>query len=162
VRWQGDRPPHCRAGTLSRVYDLACGMIQHAVIEGLEPDADVLTIHIALQFPLQTSNRPRDFDHFKDQPVHPLSKGAPVRESPLKRRKTHATTPRGSQCAPRSPWKARRFAGRVCTPNHSGMHSRSNKRRVYTCATRSRQGLQTSNPLPGRLRELACRGQVEI
>jgi hypothetical protein len=26
-------------------------MIQHAVIEGLEPDADVLTIHIALQFP---------------------------------------------------------------------------------------------------------------
>ena len=28
-------------------------MIQHAVIEGFEPDADVLTIHIALQFPLQ-------------------------------------------------------------------------------------------------------------
>ncbi|MDP1618021.1 hypothetical protein, partial [Phenylobacterium sp.] len=25
--------------------------IQHAVIEGLEPDADVLTIHIALNFP---------------------------------------------------------------------------------------------------------------
>jgi len=31
-------------------------MVQHAVIEGLEPDADVLTIHIALQFPLQTTN----------------------------------------------------------------------------------------------------------
>jgi hypothetical protein len=25
-------------------------MVQHAVIEGLEPDADVLTIHIALIF----------------------------------------------------------------------------------------------------------------
>jgi hypothetical protein len=43
-------------------------MVQHAVIEGFEPDADVLTIHIALFVSLQTAGRPRDLDHFKDQP----------------------------------------------------------------------------------------------
>ena len=48
---QGNGSPHGRAGTLGRIDDLACGMVQHAVIEGLEPDADVLTIHIALFVP---------------------------------------------------------------------------------------------------------------
>jgi hypothetical protein len=43
-------------------------MVQHAVVKGFEPDADVLTIHIALFVSLQTAGRPRDLDHFKDQP----------------------------------------------------------------------------------------------
>jgi hypothetical protein len=42
-------------------------MVQHAVIEGLQPDANVLS-HIALFVSLQTAVRPRDLDHFKDQP----------------------------------------------------------------------------------------------
>jgi hypothetical protein len=50
-------------------------MVQHAVIEGFEPDADVLTIHIALFVSLQTAARPRDLDHFKDQP-DPSSEGS--------------------------------------------------------------------------------------
>src|SRR5690606_9923918 len=50
-RRQGDGSPDGRARALGRVDDLASGMVQHAVIEGLEPDADVLTIHIALCFP---------------------------------------------------------------------------------------------------------------
>src|SRR3984885_15455115 len=44
---QRDRTTNGRAGALGRVDDLAGGMIQHAVIEGPEPDADILTIHIA-------------------------------------------------------------------------------------------------------------------
>src|SRR3989344_276891 len=44
---QGNGSPDGGAGALGRVDDLASGMVQHAVIEGLEPDADVLTIHIA-------------------------------------------------------------------------------------------------------------------
>jgi hypothetical protein len=56
-------------------------MVQHAVIEGFEPDADVLTIHIALSIPQQTAARPRDLDHFKDQPERLAT---PVRDSPLK------------------------------------------------------------------------------
>ena len=43
-------------------------MIQHAVIEGLEPDADVLTIHIALTFPFRLTDARVRLDHFKDQP----------------------------------------------------------------------------------------------
>jgi hypothetical protein len=47
-------------------------MVQHAVIEGLEPDADVLTIHIALSFlKNMRANRTRDLDHFKDQIRNP-------------------------------------------------------------------------------------------
>jgi hypothetical protein len=45
------RSPNRGAGALGGIDDLAGGMIQHAVIEGLEPNADILTIHIALQFP---------------------------------------------------------------------------------------------------------------
>src|SRR6185369_7974439 len=56
-RGQGDRSPDGRAGALGRVYDFAGGMIQHAVIEGFEPDADVLTIHIARVFPLRLPPR---------------------------------------------------------------------------------------------------------
>jgi hypothetical protein len=57
-------------------------MVQHAVIEGLEPDADVLTIHIALQFPYRRNARV----------ISTISKTSPntsyeelVRESPHKR-----------------------------------------------------------------------------
>src|ERR1700690_2761332 len=50
-RGQGDGSPDGGAGTLGRVDDLAGGMIQHAMVKGLEPDADVLTIHIARVFP---------------------------------------------------------------------------------------------------------------
>jgi hypothetical protein len=52
-------------------------MIQHAVIEGLEADADVLTIHIARCFP--SGLRPRVPDHFKDQPDRPEGFSARVR-----------------------------------------------------------------------------------
>src|SRR5215475_11351112 len=51
ARRQRDRPAHGGARSLGRVDDLAGGMVQHAVIEGFEPDADVLTIHIALFVP---------------------------------------------------------------------------------------------------------------
>jgi len=50
-RRKRDGSPHGCAGALGRIDDLAGGMIQHAMIEGLEPDADVLTIHIALFVP---------------------------------------------------------------------------------------------------------------
>src|SRR5579872_6226488 len=46
-RRQGDGTPDGGASSLGRIDDFACGMVQHAVIEGLEPDADILTIHIA-------------------------------------------------------------------------------------------------------------------
>src|SRR5690606_22275036 len=44
---QRDGPADLGARSLGRVDDLARGMVQDAVIEGLEADADVLTIHIA-------------------------------------------------------------------------------------------------------------------
>src|SRR5690606_16257325 len=47
-RGQRDRPAHRGARALGRIDDLARGMVQHAVVKGFEPDADVLTIHIAL------------------------------------------------------------------------------------------------------------------
>src|SRR5262249_1523105 len=47
-RGQRDRPAHGRAGALGGVDDLSRGMVQHPVVEGLEPDADILSIHLAL------------------------------------------------------------------------------------------------------------------
>src|ERR1700722_18868793 len=44
---QRDWAANGRARTLGRVDDLASRMVEHAVIEGPEPDADILTIHIA-------------------------------------------------------------------------------------------------------------------
>src|SRR5258708_26747287 len=40
-----DRPAHLRAGALGGCHDLAGGRIKDAVIEGLEPDSDVLAVH---------------------------------------------------------------------------------------------------------------------
>src|SRR6478609_2202104 len=76
---QRDRATHSGAGPLGRVHDLAGGMVQHAVIEGFEPDANILS-HIALFVPLQTAVRPRDLDHFKDQP-EPLRRDVRTRKS---------------------------------------------------------------------------------
>src|SRR5581483_3480321 len=44
---QGDRAAHRRAGALGGLDDLTGGMIQDPVVEGFEPDAYVLSIHIA-------------------------------------------------------------------------------------------------------------------
>ncbi|CAA7625446.1 hypothetical protein MCP1_50049 [Candidatus Terasakiella magnetica] len=41
-----DRSAHLRPGPLGGIHDLAGGLIQHAVIEGLEADADVLAFHV--------------------------------------------------------------------------------------------------------------------
>ena len=68
-------------------------MVQHAVIEGFEPDADVLTIHIALFVSLQTAVRPRDLDHFKDQPE-------PSEESPYAKVRTNDLGPRDTREGP--------------------------------------------------------------
>src|SRR5690606_29014801 len=46
-RRQSDRPPRRSTRSLGRINDCACGMVQYAVIEGLEPYADILTIHVA-------------------------------------------------------------------------------------------------------------------
>src|SRR5579871_113357 len=46
-RRQRDRPAHRRAGALGRIDDLARRMVQHPVVEGFEPDAYVLSIHLA-------------------------------------------------------------------------------------------------------------------
>src|SRR5512145_505576 len=54
---QRDRPAHLRAGPLGRVDDLARGRIQHAMIEGLEPDSYVLALHGAPALP-QTPEAP--------------------------------------------------------------------------------------------------------
>src|ERR1700731_1196086 len=50
---QWDRTPHPRAGPLGGVDDLARRLIEHAMIVGPEPDADVLTIdcHASPLFP---------------------------------------------------------------------------------------------------------------
>src|ERR1700693_6087832 len=42
---QRDRPAHLRAGALRRIDDLARRRIEDAVIERLEPDSYVLTVH---------------------------------------------------------------------------------------------------------------------
>src|SRR5262249_42190142 len=42
---QRDRTTHLRAGALRRRHDLAGRRIENAVIEGLEPDSDILTVH---------------------------------------------------------------------------------------------------------------------
>src|SRR5262245_60933954 len=42
---QRDRPAHLRAGALGRIYDLARRRIEDAMVERLEPDADVLAVH---------------------------------------------------------------------------------------------------------------------
>src|ERR1051325_4308424 len=43
---QRDRPAHLCAGALRRIDDLARRRIEDTVIEGLEPDADVLAVHL--------------------------------------------------------------------------------------------------------------------
>src|SRR5271170_1894887 len=43
--WQRNRPAHLRAGALCRGDDLARRRIEDAVIERLEPDSYVLTVH---------------------------------------------------------------------------------------------------------------------
>ena len=42
---QRDRPAHLCAGPFGRVNDFLGAGVQHAVIEGLQPDADGLTLH---------------------------------------------------------------------------------------------------------------------
>src|SRR6185312_12381750 len=53
-RGQRDRAAHGRAGALGGVDDLSRGMVQHPVVEGLEPDTDILSIHLALSKALAT------------------------------------------------------------------------------------------------------------
>src|SRR5882757_8359114 len=48
---QRDRAAHARAGTLGRADDLAGRLVEHAVIEGLEPDANILVVHDLLREP---------------------------------------------------------------------------------------------------------------
>ena len=43
---QRDRPTHLRPGALCRADDFLCRLVQHPVIEGLKPDANMLTIHL--------------------------------------------------------------------------------------------------------------------
>src|SRR5262249_25108238 len=40
--------PHLRAGALRRVHDFPRRVIENAVIEGLQPDPDVLTLHLVI------------------------------------------------------------------------------------------------------------------
>src|SRR5258708_29889860 len=40
-----DRAPHLRAGALGRVDDFPRRIVENPVIEGFEPDADILTLH---------------------------------------------------------------------------------------------------------------------
>ena len=97
----GIGPAHGRAGALGRVDDLAGGMVQHAVIEGLEPDADVLTIHIALFVPYRRRTARVISTISKTNPNPP--KREPVRVSPQKRLRP-ARYPRGP--VPETPMKA--------------------------------------------------------
>jgi hypothetical protein len=61
-------------------------MIQHAVIEGLEPNADVLTIHIALTFPYR--RRPA-------RVISTISKTSPnSKKSPYAKVRTNELGPR--------------------------------------------------------------------
>src|SRR5262245_5667683 len=55
---QRDRPTHLGPGPLGRVDDLARGCIQHAMIEGLEPDSYVLALHGAPAFTPKRRKRP--------------------------------------------------------------------------------------------------------
>src|SRR3984885_16321073 len=45
--------PHLRAGALGRVDDFPRRIVEDAVIEGLEPYPDVLTLHAVLQYDLR-------------------------------------------------------------------------------------------------------------
>src|SRR3954469_15648319 len=40
-----NRTPHLRAGALGRIDDFSCRIVENSVIEGFEPDADILTLH---------------------------------------------------------------------------------------------------------------------
>src|SRR5262249_36188999 len=42
---QRDRPAHLRAGPLGRAHDLAGRGIEHAMIEGFQPDSDICAVH---------------------------------------------------------------------------------------------------------------------
>src|SRR5262249_46333130 len=48
---QRNRPPHLGARALGRVDDLARRSVEHAMIKGLEPNADVLTLHLTSTCP---------------------------------------------------------------------------------------------------------------
>src|SRR5689334_16187868 len=46
--WQRDRSADPRTRALGRVDDLLRAVVQHAVIVGLKPDADILVVHLNL------------------------------------------------------------------------------------------------------------------
>src|SRR5687767_2823724 len=46
ARRQRDRPTHLRTRAFRRVHDLARRRIEDAMVERLEPDADVLAVHV--------------------------------------------------------------------------------------------------------------------
>ena len=56
-RRQRDRAAHLGARALGRVDDLARRLVEHAVIERLEPDADVLTVHGSAVSPAPRAGR---------------------------------------------------------------------------------------------------------
>src|SRR6185437_3778316 len=43
-------PPHLCAGTLCGVHDLACRIVENPVVEGFQPDADILILHWVTSF----------------------------------------------------------------------------------------------------------------
>src|SRR5262249_12608514 len=60
-----DRAPHLRAGALRRIDDLARRIVENPVIEGLKPDADILTLHWFRSF----DTRPNYFRIFATTPA---------------------------------------------------------------------------------------------
>ena len=44
-RRQGNGSPHLRARALGRVHDLPRRIVEDAVIEGFQPDPDILALH---------------------------------------------------------------------------------------------------------------------
>ena len=68
-------------------------MVQHAVIEGLEPNADVLTIHIALTFPYRRRPARVISTISKTSPNSKMSSYAKVRTNELGPRETATACP---------------------------------------------------------------------
>src|SRR5258708_7717203 len=70
---QRDRPAHLRAGALRRIDDLARRRIEDTVVEGLEPDADVLAVHCTCFFLKPPAQMSREWRMASSEWCHPFA-----------------------------------------------------------------------------------------
>src|SRR6188768_1129303 len=73
ARRQRNGAPDERAGAACGIRDLAGRLVEHAVIEGLQANADILSVHVLLPMSKSQSRSVRTDQKTRDRPASPVA-----------------------------------------------------------------------------------------